>query len=310
MGRIGKSFARCRGRADRARAPGRGERRGEHRRPPGRRPAVRPDRRRDQRHRGDRRQAAGQAAQGDLAVRRGDDHGRRPCLPDPRRAGHRPARGVVSGDRASGWPRRGGPDGAGRGRTVRLSAAAHGAQGRVAIPLSLVARLEEIPCSAIEHSADREVVQYRGQIMPLVRLSQALGHRRRRRGRRAATRCRSSSTRSKGRASAWWSTRSSTSSRTRPGAPSSRRAGLIGSAVIQHRVTDVVDVPGLIRSVDPGPDGQRRRGEETEPWRASDSSARSPSTASILAIDVLEVQEVIRYQEMTRVPRPRRWCAA
>ena len=27
--------------------------------------------------------------------------------------------------------------------------------------------------------------------------------------------------------------------------------GLIGSAVIQQRVTDVVDVPGLIRSVDP-----------------------------------------------------------
>ena len=53
----------------------------------------------------------------------------------------------------------------------------HGANGRVAIPLSLVARLEEIPCSAIEHSGGREVVQYRSQIIPLVRLSQALNHR-------------------------------------------------------------------------------------------------------------------------------------
>ena len=52
----------------------------------------------------------------------------------------------------------------------------HGSHGRVAVPLSLVARLEEIPCSAIEYSADREVVQYRSQIIPLVRLSQALGH--------------------------------------------------------------------------------------------------------------------------------------
>ena len=33
--------------------------------------------------------------------------------------------------------------------------------------------------------------------------------------------------------------------------PSRAGRGLIGSAVIQQRVTDVIDVPGLIRSVDP-----------------------------------------------------------
>lgn len=38
----------------------------------------------------------------------------------------------------------------------------------MAVPLSLVARLEEFPQSAIEHSGDRLVVQYRGDLLPLV----------------------------------------------------------------------------------------------------------------------------------------------
>jgi len=51
----------------------------------------------------------------------------------------------------------------------------YGAQGRVAIPLPLVARLEEFPVSAVEKSSGHEVAQYRGEIMPLIRLSQVLG---------------------------------------------------------------------------------------------------------------------------------------
>ncbi len=39
-----------------------------------------------------------------------------------------------------------------------------------AVPLSLVARLEEIDCTEIEHSNGRDVLQYRGQLMPLVRV--------------------------------------------------------------------------------------------------------------------------------------------
>jgi len=42
---------------------------------------------------------------------------------------------------------------------------------RLAVPLSLVARLEEIPTSQVEHAAGRMVVQYRGQILPLVSLA-------------------------------------------------------------------------------------------------------------------------------------------
>src|SRR5690606_18070672 len=46
---------------------------------------------------------------------------------------------------------------------------------QIAMPIALVARLEEIPRSGIEKSDNQEVVQYRGQIMPLVRLGQLLG---------------------------------------------------------------------------------------------------------------------------------------
>jgi two-component system chemotaxis sensor kinase CheA len=46
---------------------------------------------------------------------------------------------------------------------------------RVAIPLDTVTRLEEFPRDRIEHAGSREVVQYRGQILPLVRLSHLLG---------------------------------------------------------------------------------------------------------------------------------------
>jgi two-component system chemotaxis sensor kinase CheA len=51
---------------------------------------------------------------------------------------------------------------------------ATGAGDRAAIPLSLVARLEELPPNAVEHSGGQEVVQYRGQILPLVRLAHVL----------------------------------------------------------------------------------------------------------------------------------------
>lgn len=46
---------------------------------------------------------------------------------------------------------------------------------RAAIPLSLVARLEELDPASIERAGGQEMVQYRGQIMPLVRVAQVLG---------------------------------------------------------------------------------------------------------------------------------------
>ena len=45
---------------------------------------------------------------------------------------------------------------------------------RLAVPLSLVARLEEFPRSSIEHAGGRQVVQYRNRILPLVSLRDVL----------------------------------------------------------------------------------------------------------------------------------------
>ncbi len=46
---------------------------------------------------------------------------------------------------------------------------------RMGIPLAMVTRLEEFPLATIEHVGHHEVVQYRGQILPLVRLASFLG---------------------------------------------------------------------------------------------------------------------------------------
>ena len=45
-----------------------------------------------------------------------------------------------------------------------------------AVPLSLVTRLEQIKISTIEQSNGQEMVQYRGQLMPLVRMSPSVVH--------------------------------------------------------------------------------------------------------------------------------------
>jgi two-component system chemotaxis sensor kinase CheA len=50
-----------------------------------------------------------------------------------------------------------------------------GSGRRAAIPLQMVTRLEEIEQASVEHVGGREVVQYRGHIMPLVRISNLLG---------------------------------------------------------------------------------------------------------------------------------------
>jgi len=46
--------------------------------------------------------------------------------------------------------------------------------GRMAIPLSIVARLEEFPFGSLERTGDQFVVQYRGEILPLVDVARQL----------------------------------------------------------------------------------------------------------------------------------------
>lgn len=50
-----------------------------------------------------------------------------------------------------------------------------GQHRRLAIPLSMVARLEEFQEALVEEAGDSEVVQYRGRILPLLRLSKLMG---------------------------------------------------------------------------------------------------------------------------------------
>ena len=129
-----------------------------------------------------------------------------------------------------------------------------GKNGRMAIPLSLVARLEEFAHSSVEISGQKQVVQYRGQILPLVRISSAI------------------------------EMPASVSNGTGANEPPlqvvvyaesgrsvglvvdrildiveedlviervTERAGILGSAVVQQRVTDLLDVQEVVRAAHP-----------------------------------------------------------
>jgi two-component system chemotaxis sensor kinase CheA len=128
-----------------------------------------------------------------------------------------------------------------------------GESGRFAIPLSMVARLEEFPGDSVERSAQQEVVQYRGQILPLLRLSCVLRS-------AAAVDARASEDDSlqvvvyteQGKSVGLVVDRildiveDALEIRRSIG-----RDGLLGSAVIQQRVTDLLDVHGIIERAIP-----------------------------------------------------------
>lgn len=116
---------------------------------------------------------------------------------------------------------------------------------RLALPISQVARLEKIDKQSVERAGNQEVVQYRNEILPLIRLARVLG----------LESCDASDdshlnvvvyhekSNSVGlvvdRIIDIVETSLDVSHR-------SERAGLLASAVIQDRVTDVVDLPAVI----------------------------------------------------------------
>ncbi|GAB3195366.1 hypothetical protein GCM10027261_15470 [Geodermatophilus arenarius] len=65
--------------------------------------------------------------------------------------------------------------GGGETERQRMLLAAIGEGRRVAIPLDTVTRLEQVRAEAVERVGNREVVQYRGAILPIVRLDRHLG---------------------------------------------------------------------------------------------------------------------------------------
>jgi two-component system chemotaxis sensor kinase CheA len=166
--------------------------------------------------------------------------------------------GVVSGARGRALGEKLSPSSApvGDRQTVLLCTGPGG--GRVAIPLAQVARLEEFPRSAVERAGRRRVVQYRGEILPLINVSQALRHgpARRRRRKEAA-----------GAGGALQVVVHAGAGR-RVGlvvrrildiveetitarAPASR-PGVLFNAVVQDRVTEFLDVEQLVRSAGGG----------------------------------------------------------
>jgi two-component system chemotaxis sensor kinase CheA len=120
---------------------------------------------------------------------------------------------------------------------------------RAAIPLSVVARLEEISVNKIERTEDQEVVQYRGQIMPLIRLMDFIG---------VHTDCSDRDTMqvvvysNEGRSVGLVVDKildivETTIDVKRP----INRRGIVASVVIQQKVTDLLDIQEIIRSADP-----------------------------------------------------------
>jgi two-component system chemotaxis sensor kinase CheA len=128
----------------------------------------------------------------------------------------------------------------------------YGESGRMAIDLDLVARLEEFPRDAIEVAGDQEAVQYRGQIMPLIRVSDVLESKHTVAPENGQEALHVVVYADKGRSVGLVVDRildiveESFVIQQETG-----RRGVLGSAVIQKRVTDILDVPGLIAAAHP-----------------------------------------------------------
>ncbi|WP_010582839.1 chemotaxis protein CheA [Schlesneria paludicola] len=120
---------------------------------------------------------------------------------------------------------------------------------RMAIPLSLVSRLEELPTRSIEWADGKQVVQYSGQIMPLIHLGESLmiGHTSDPTLENLQVVVYSENGRSVGLVvDRILDIVETTLTIQQTG----KRPGVLGSSVIQNRVTDVLDIHNLILASD------------------------------------------------------------
>lgn len=133
---------------------------------------------------------------------------------------------------------------------------------RLALPLSLVSRLEVIPASRVERAAGREVIQYRGEILPLIPLCDSLD------GRREATEDEPSlqvivvtnADRSVGLVV---DEIIDIAEDRLANVTVTDRPPLLGSAVIGGHITDLVDLQSAVQPVDPGWFGERSAARES-----------------------------------------------
>lgn len=122
---------------------------------------------------------------------------------------------------------------------------------RIAIPLSEVARLEEFRRSDVERSGDQDVVQYRGEIMPLIYLKKVLN-----KGAAAEDSEKelmqaivfTKNDRSVGLVVERIIDIVEEAITVKRGA---NRPGVLGTIVVQDRVTDLLDVENVVQAADP-----------------------------------------------------------
>lgn len=123
---------------------------------------------------------------------------------------------------------------------------------RMAIPLEMVDRLEEIPCSQVEKCGHQNVVQYRGQIMPLINVgSQSIPiHSDIEEGdpQQINVVVYSENHRSVGLVVG---DIEDIIEECLDIKRNSSESGIVGATVVRNRVTELVDIPQVIRSTDP-----------------------------------------------------------
>jgi two-component system chemotaxis sensor kinase CheA len=119
---------------------------------------------------------------------------------------------------------------------------------RMGIPLAMVTRLEEFPVTSVEHVGAREVVQYREQILPLIRLSSFLGTGGSNAGETIQVVVYSEGGRSVGLVVEQILDIAEESVTTRSDLEAH---GLLGSAVVQDHITELLDVRQAILAADP-----------------------------------------------------------
>jgi two-component system chemotaxis sensor kinase CheA len=124
-----------------------------------------------------------------------------------------------------------------------------GDRPRMAMTMSEAGRLEEIPRAKVERAGRREVVQYRGQILPLIRVAQHLpGGSDEQMADPMHVVVYSEQGRSVGLVVSNIEDIVEDAIRVEH---RSSRDGIVGSAVVHGRVTDLLDVKGIIREAEP-----------------------------------------------------------
>ena len=130
----------------------------------------------------------------------------------------------------------------------RVLVAGIGGGRQVAIPLCSVTRLEHIPAAGVERVGSREVLQYRGQILPLVRLARQLGSVSEREGTDLVVVVYSSEGRSVAIAVDEILDIVEGDAEVRSDIDD---VGLLGSAVVRDRIVELLDVRAAILAADP-----------------------------------------------------------